>query len=92
MRRAILRLRGLFVKAGQLASVLTTVLPEAFRVQLDGLQDRVPAGPFASVRARIVTERGLDALRVSTHIFNSAEEVDRLLGAVATAARDGVPG
>ena len=61
--------------------------------------DRVPYDRLYSyllgthkMRARIVTEQGLNALRVSTHIFNSAEEVDRLLGAVATAARDGVPG
>ena len=60
LRRAILRLRGLFVKAGQLASVLTTVLPEPFRVQLDGLQDRVPAGPFEAVRARILVELGAE--------------------------------
>ena len=60
LRRAILRLRGLFVKAGQLASVLTTVLPEPFRAELDGLQDRVPAGPFEAVRARIAEELGAE--------------------------------
>lgn len=31
------------------------------------------------LRCRVVTERGLDALRVSTHIFNSREECDRVL-------------
>ncbi|HEX9951287.1 MAG TPA: AarF/ABC1/UbiB kinase family protein, partial [Rubricoccaceae bacterium] len=36
----------------------TTVLPEPFRAELDGLQDRVPAGPFEAVRARIVEELG----------------------------------
>ena len=44
------------------------------------------------LRCRIVTERGIDAVRVSTHLFNNEDEVDRLIGAVATAARDGVPG
>ncbi len=34
------------------------------------------------MRCRVVTEQGLDALRVSTHIFNSEEEVDRLAEAV----------
>jgi predicted unusual protein kinase regulating ubiquinone biosynthesis (AarF/ABC1/UbiB family) len=57
-RRAILRLRGLFIKAGQLASILTTFLPEPFRVELDGLQDQVPAGPFDAVRRRIESELG----------------------------------
>ena len=60
LRQAILRLRGLFVKAGQLASVLTTFLPEAFRAELEGLQDQVPAGPYAAVRARIVAELGAE--------------------------------
>ena len=60
LRRAILRLRGLFVKAGQLASVLTTFLPEPFRAELEGLQDQVPAGPFEAVRARIVAELGAE--------------------------------
>jgi ubiquinone biosynthesis protein len=60
LRRAILRLRGLFVKAGQLASVLTTFLPDAFRAELEGLQDQVPAGPYAAVRARILAELGAE--------------------------------
>ena len=58
VRRSILRLRGLFVKAGQLASVLTTLLPEPFRAELEGLQDRVPASPPDAARARVASELG----------------------------------
>ena len=58
VRASILRLRGLFIKAGQLASVLTNLLPEPFRAELEGLQDRVPASPTASVRARVLAELG----------------------------------
>ena len=58
VREAILRLRGLFIKAGQLASVLTNLLPEPFRVELEGLQDRVPASPADGVRARVTAELG----------------------------------
>ena len=58
LRDAVLRLRGLFLKAGQLASVLTGVLPEPFRAPLDALQDRVPAAPFADVEARLRAELG----------------------------------
>ena len=58
VRVSILRLRGLFIKAGQLASVLTNLLPEPFRVELEGLQDRVPASPTDAVRARIASELG----------------------------------
>ncbi len=60
VRRAVLRLRGLFIKAGQLASVLTNLLPEPFRAELEGLQDRVPASPTNSIRARIVSEFGAE--------------------------------
>ena len=58
VRRSILRLRGLFIKAGQLGSALTTLLPEPFRAELEGLQDRVPASPYASVRQRVEAEFG----------------------------------
>ena len=33
----------------------------------------------AHMRCRIVTERGLDAVRVSTHLFNSEAECDRVI-------------
>ncbi|WP_420455716.1 ABC1 kinase family protein [Rubrivirga sp.] len=58
VRASILRLRGLFIKAGQLASVLTNLLPEPFRVELEGLQDRVPASPPEAARARVEAELG----------------------------------
>ena len=60
VREAVLRLRGLFIKAGQLASVLTQLLPEPFREELEGLQDRVPAGPPEAVRERIREELGAE--------------------------------
>jgi selenocysteine lyase/cysteine desulfurase len=34
------------------------------------------------LRTRPVSEIGLDAVRVSTHLFNSPEECDRLIGAL----------
>ncbi|MGB3544691.1 ABC1 kinase family protein, partial [Rubrivirga sp.] len=58
IRLSILRLRGLFIKAGQLGSALTNLLPEPFRVELEGLQDRVPASPPEAARARIEAELG----------------------------------
>jgi selenocysteine lyase/cysteine desulfurase len=39
------------------------------------------------LRCRPVTEQGLDAIRVSTHIFNSAAECDRVVAGVSDAAR-----
>jgi selenocysteine lyase/cysteine desulfurase len=39
------------------------------------------------LRCRPVSEQRLDSVRVSTHLFNSAAECDRLVGAVETILR-----
>ena len=39
------------------------------------------------LRCRPVTEQGIEAIRVSTHIFNSPAECDRVVVAVRAAAR-----
>jgi ubiquinone biosynthesis protein len=56
--RGILRLQGLFVKVGQVVSMMTAFLPPEFRGELETLQDRVPARPAASVATRVVQELG----------------------------------
>ncbi|MBN1769827.1 MAG: hypothetical protein JXB32_01095 [Deltaproteobacteria bacterium] len=58
--RTLLSLQGLFIKVGQLISVMTNFLPEEFRRGLEQLQDRVPARPYGSVARRIRTELGGD--------------------------------
>jgi predicted unusual protein kinase regulating ubiquinone biosynthesis (AarF/ABC1/UbiB family) len=55
---AILDLGGLFIKVGQLISILTNFLPPEFRAELEQLQDSVPARPIDEVRARIRKELG----------------------------------
>jgi ubiquinone biosynthesis protein len=55
---AILDLGGLFIKVGQLISILTNFLPPEFREALEQLQDRVPARPLSEVQARIRKELG----------------------------------
>jgi predicted unusual protein kinase regulating ubiquinone biosynthesis (AarF/ABC1/UbiB family) len=56
--RAILQLGGLFIKVGQLISILTNFLPAEFRAELEQLQDSIPARPLEEVRARIRKEFG----------------------------------
>ena len=56
--RAILELQGLFIKAGQVISVMTSFLPDEFRAGLEGLQDQVPPRPFGQIRARIEEDLG----------------------------------
>lgn len=57
---AILELKGLFIKVGQLISILTNFLPAEFRAELEQLQDSVPARPLDEVTARIRKEFGKD--------------------------------
>jgi predicted unusual protein kinase regulating ubiquinone biosynthesis (AarF/ABC1/UbiB family) len=56
IERAIARLQGLFIKVGQLISIMTNFLPEQFRAQLAGLQDAVPARPYGDIERRIREE------------------------------------
>jgi predicted unusual protein kinase regulating ubiquinone biosynthesis (AarF/ABC1/UbiB family) len=47
------RLRGVFIKMGQVLSVLGSFLPRAYGVALERLQDRVPPRPFREVELRL---------------------------------------
>lgn len=60
VKAAVLELQGLFIKMGQLLSILTNFLPEAFQEPLQSLQDQVPARPYEQVRERMVTELGAE--------------------------------
>jgi predicted unusual protein kinase regulating ubiquinone biosynthesis (AarF/ABC1/UbiB family) len=61
---AILDAGGLFIKVGQLISILSNFLPMEFRRELQGLQDRLPSRPFDEIAARLRAEfgRGPDEL------------------------------
>ena len=54
----ILALQGLFIKVGQLFSIMTNFLPEEFRAGLADLQDAVPARPYDQIERRIREELG----------------------------------
>jgi ubiquinone biosynthesis protein len=56
--RAIVELQGLFIKVGQLLSIMASFLPEEFRVELEALQDQVPARPYAEIAERLELELG----------------------------------
>jgi ubiquinone biosynthesis protein len=58
IERAILELQGLFIKVGQLISIMTNFLPAEFRQELEGLQDQVPPRPFRDIEKRIRDEFG----------------------------------
>ncbi len=54
----IVALQGLFIKVGQLISIMTNFLPAEFREELEGLQDQVPPRPFTDIEKRIREEFG----------------------------------
>jgi predicted unusual protein kinase regulating ubiquinone biosynthesis (AarF/ABC1/UbiB family) len=54
----ILELQGLFIKVGQLLSIMANFLPEAFRGELEGLQDQVPPRPYEEIEKTIEQELG----------------------------------
>src|SRR5262249_43153335 len=47
--RGILRLRGVYIKMGQVLSIMGTFLPRAYGEELEGLQDQVPPHPWREV-------------------------------------------
>jgi len=58
IERTICDLQGLFIKVGQLISIMTNFLPEEFRRELEGLQDAVPPRPYKDIQDRICEELG----------------------------------
>jgi ubiquinone biosynthesis protein len=62
----ILRLQGLFIKVGQLLSIMANFLPPEFRAELEGLQDQVPPRPFSELEERLQRELGERMKRLSS--------------------------
>ena len=58
IKATILELNGLFIKIGQLLSILSNFLPDEFQKPLAELQDKIPPRPFQQVRERIERELG----------------------------------
>ena len=69
IERTIIELQGLFIKVGQLISIMTNFLPEDFRKQLEGLQDAVPPRPYKDIESRFVAELG----KTPDELFQSFE-------------------
>ena len=67
IERAICELQGLFIKVGQLISIMTNFLPPAFRRELEGLQDAVPPRPYADIEARLREELGDSPQKLFAH-------------------------
>jgi ubiquinone biosynthesis protein len=64
----ILELQGLFIKVGQALSIMANFLPDAFRVELEGLQDQVPPRPFSEIAERIEMDLGRPTKELFRHL------------------------
>ena len=60
LKRLLLSLQGIFIKAGQLISILSNFLPDYFRKELEELQDKIPPRPLSEIYERIHKELGKD--------------------------------
>jgi predicted unusual protein kinase regulating ubiquinone biosynthesis (AarF/ABC1/UbiB family) len=49
MYRGFVRLRGVYIKLGQILSIMGSFLPRAYGEELEGLQDEVPAQPYEKI-------------------------------------------
>lgn len=67
---AILELNGLFIKVGQLISIMSNAVPKAFGSILESLQDNTPSSNFEATKLSIEKELG-DSL---SNLFDSFEE------------------
>ena len=60
LKELLLSLQGIFIKAGQLISILSNFLPDYFRKELEELQDKIPPRPLSEIYERIRIELGND--------------------------------
>jgi ubiquinone biosynthesis protein len=58
VERTIIKLQGLFIKVGQMLSIMANFLPQQFRAGLERLQDQVPPRPFEDIEQRILDDLG----------------------------------
>ncbi|WP_437723847.1 ABC1 kinase family protein [Sorangium sp. So ce861] len=67
--RAMLKLRGVFIKLGQVLSIMGGFLPRAYGKELEQLQDQVPPHPFSDLEAALRASFG----RSASELFASIE-------------------
>jgi len=64
MLRGMLRLRGVYIKLGQVLSIMGGFLPRAYTRELESLQDDVPPRPFPEIHRALRRELGADPEKI----------------------------
>jgi predicted unusual protein kinase regulating ubiquinone biosynthesis (AarF/ABC1/UbiB family) len=89
IERAIVHLQGLYIKVGQLISIMTNFLPSEFRDQLEGLQDQVPPRPYEDIERRFREEFGGRSPDELFHSFDRRPIASASIGQVHLAKLEG---
>jgi ubiquinone biosynthesis protein len=69
MFKGFVRLRGVYIKLGQILSIMGTFLPREYTEELEALQDDVPPASYRQIRSTFVKSFG----KLPTDMFTSFE-------------------
>lgn len=83
LKKTMMELQGLFIKAGQLISTLSNVLPEEFREPLEQLQDHAPPHSYAAISKALERELG----KPIHDIFERFDETPMAVASIGQAHR-----
>lgn len=70
MYTGFVRLRGVYIKLGQILSVMGSFLPRVYTEQLEGLQDEVPPQPYRTISQSFIKAFG----KAPTEVFKTFNE------------------
>src|SRR3954469_1334964 len=71
MYKGFVRLRGVYIKLGQILSIMGTFLPREYTEELEGLQDDVPPQSYKKISATFIKSFG----KPPHQVFAKFEEV-----------------
>lgn len=79
--RGFVGLEGVYIKVGQVASMLTGFLPDVYLSEFESMQDAVPPKPFELIRPRVEEELGYP-LHIAYRAFATEPVASASLGQV----------
>ncbi|HSN99668.1 MAG TPA: AarF/UbiB family protein [Candidatus Nanopelagicales bacterium] len=87
--RAMLRLRGVFIKLGQVLSIMGGFLPRVYGKELEQLQDQIPPHPYSDLAAALRASFGKEPEEIFAEIEREPVAAASLGQVHAARMRDG---